>query len=158
MLAAYTLFHVALSLVGIASGFIVLVGLLTGNRQDRWTKVFLLSTVLTSVTGFFFPVQHFMPSHGVGIISLVLLALAIYARYPKQLAGGWRKTYVVTAVLALYLNCFVFIVQSFMKIPALKSLAPTQSEPPFQIAQLTALVAFIILTVLAAIKFKKEAA
>jgi hypothetical protein len=157
MLAAYTLFHVALSLVGIGSGFIVLFGLLTGNRQDRWTRVFLISTVLTSVTGFFFPVQHFMPSHAVGIISLVLLALAIYARYPKQLAGGWRKTYVVTAVLALYLNFFVLLVQSFMKIPALKSLAPTQSEPPFQITQLAALVAFIILTVLAAIKFKKAA-
>jgi hypothetical protein len=157
MLAAYTLLHVIISLIGIVSGFVVLFGLLGNKRLDCCTKTFLISTVLTSVTGFFFPVHHFMPSHGVGIISLVLLAVAIYARYARGLNGGWRKTYVITAVMSFYLNFFVLIVQSFLKIPALHSLAPTQTEPPFKITQLIALVIFIILTVLAAIRFKKDA-
>src|SRR5579859_303280 len=110
MLATYTLLHVIISLIGIASGFIVLFGLLGNKPLDGWTKVFLVSTVLTSVTGFFFPVHKFMPSHGVGILSLIVLAVAIYARYSKKLAGGWRKIYVGTAMLAFYLNFFVLII------------------------------------------------
>src|SRR6266404_2107877 len=129
ILKIYTLIHVAISLVGIFSGFVVLLGLLSGKRLDGWTALFLTTTVATSVTGFFFPVHHFMPSHVVGIISLIVLAVAIYARYNRALAGGWRKTYVIGAVIALYLNVFVGIVQAFQKVPALKALAPTQTEP-----------------------------
>ncbi len=156
ILTIFTIFHVALSLVGIASGFVVVYGLLTSNRLAGWTRVFLWTTVLTSVTGFFFPVHKFLPSHAVGILSLILLAVAIFALYRRQLAGGWRRTYVITAVLALYLNFFVLIVQLFEKVPALKALAPTQTEMPFKIAQLVALTVFILLTVLSAIKFRVE--
>ncbi len=155
-LQLFTLVHVGISLVGIVTGFVVLAGLLTGRRLDLWTAVFLTATVATSVTGFMFPVHHFMPSHGVGIISLLVLAVAIYARYPRLLAGGWRKTYVISAMIALYLNCFVAVVQSFLKMPALKNLAPTQTEPPFKIAQLVLLVLFALLTIAATFKFKDK--
>jgi hypothetical protein len=155
-LQLFTLVHVGISLVGIVAGFVVLAGLLAGQRLDLWTAIFLTATVATSVTGFMFPVHHVMPSHIVGIISLFVLAVAVYARYPRRLAGGWRKTYVITAMIALYLNCFVAIVQSFLKIPALKNIAPTQTEPPFKIAQLTLLVLFALLTVVAVIKFKNK--
>src|SRR6266436_5349089 len=117
ILKIYTLIHVAISLVGIFSGFVVMFGLLAGKRLDGWTALFLATTVATSVTGFLFPVHHFMPSHAVGIISLLVLAIAIYARYRRHLAGPWRKAYVVTAVAALYLNVFVAIVQTFLKVP-----------------------------------------
>src|SRR5208282_6320058 len=113
--STFTLIHVLLSLAGIGTGFIVLYGLLTGKRLDGWTAIFLTTTVLTSLTGFLFPVEHLLPSHIVGIISLVVLALAIFARYGGHLAGSWRWIYVVTALVALYLNCFVAVVQSFMK-------------------------------------------
>ncbi|MEP6667749.1 MAG: hypothetical protein ABJF10_01265 [Chthoniobacter sp.] len=156
ILTAFTILHALISLVGIFSGFVVLSHLITSRYVASWTTVFLWTTVATSMTGFFFPVQHFMPSHAVGILSLLLLALAIYALRSRQLAGGWRKTYVITAVMSLYLNFFVLIVQSFLKIPALKALAPTQTEPPFKIAQLTALVLFIVLGFLAAIRFRAE--
>ncbi|MEI9893485.1 MAG: hypothetical protein WDN28_06195 [Chthoniobacter sp.] len=155
ILTVFTLVHVLISLVGIFSGFVVLFHLVNGRNLARGTAVFLATTVATSVTGFFFPVHHFMPSHAVGLISLVLLGLAIYALYSRHLAGGWRKTYVITAVMALYLNVFVGIVQSFLKIPALKALAPTQAELPFKIAQLTCLVLFVALGVLAAIRFRE---
>jgi hypothetical protein len=155
-LELFTLVHVVISLTGIFSGFIVLAGLLAGKRLNCWTALFLATTVATSVTGFMFPVHHFMPSHGVGILSLMILAVAIYARYPRHLAGHWRKTYVITAMIALYLNVFVAVVQSFLKIPALKDLAPTQTEPPFKIAQLTVLALFVILTVVAAVKFHEK--
>src|SRR5204863_6153430 len=112
ILKIYTLIHVLISLGGIFSGFVVLFGLLGGKRLDAWTAFFLATTVATSVTGFFFPVQHFMPSHAVGILSLLVLAVAIYARYSRHLSGPWRKIYVVTAMLAFYLNVFVGIVQS----------------------------------------------
>src|SRR6266550_3854360 len=125
-LGTYTLVHVVISLVGIGSGFVVLYGLLTGKRLDRWTAVFLATTVATSVTGFGFPVHKLLPSHVVGTISLVVLAIAIPARYSFHLAGPWRRVYVIGAVTALYLNVFVLIVQSFLKVPALKALAPTQ--------------------------------
>jgi hypothetical protein len=156
-MAALTLVHVAISFIGIFSGLVVAFGLLTAKRLDGWTAVFLVSTVLTSVTGFFFPFHKFLPSHGVGILSLVVLALAIAARYVFHLAGGWRRTYVITAMIALYLNVFVLVVQLFEKIPALKELAPTQSEPPFKFTQLAVLTLFVLLTILAAIKFRTEA-
>ncbi len=152
-----TLIHVAISLIGSGSGFVVMFGLLAGKRLDGWTALFLTSTVATSVTGFlFFPFHHFLPSHGVGIISLLVLAVAIFARYPRRLAGAWRWIYVVTSAVALYLNVFVGIVQSFEKAPALRAIAPTQSEPPFLITQLVILVLFVVLAILATKKFRND--
>jgi len=156
LLSAFTVFHVALSLIGIASGFVVLYGLLQAKQSAGWTKLFLTTTIATSVTGFFFPFHGFTPADGVGIVSLIVLALAVLALYRFGLAGGWRRTYVITCVIALYLNFFVLIVQSFQKIPALNALAPTQSEAPFQITQLVALLAFIALGIRAAMKFRAE--
>jgi hypothetical protein len=157
-LQIYTLVHVLISVVGIGSGLIVMFGFLTSRRLDGWTALFLLTTVLTSVTGFGFPFEHLLPSHKVGIISLVVLAVAIAARYLFHLAGAWRKTYVITASIALYLNVFVLVVQLFEKVPALHALAPTQKEPPFLVAQLVVMAIFILLTILAAIKFRAEPA
>ncbi len=114
------------------------------------------STVATSVTGFFFPFHQFTPAHAVGIISLFVLAVAILARYARHLAGAWRWIYVVSSMVALYLNVFVLIVQAFQKIPILKAMAPTQSEPPFLVAQVLALTLFVFLTVVATIKFRIE--
>ena len=156
ILSAFTFFHVVLSLVGIGSGFVVLYGLLTSKRLDRWTMLFLTTTAATSVTGFLFPFHHFTPGIGVGIVSLIVLAIAILARYRFHLEGGWRRTYAITAAIALYLNVFVLVAQLFQKVPALKALAPTQSEPPFQVAQLVLLVLFTVLAILAAIKFRNE--
>ncbi len=152
-----TFVHVLLSLIGIGSGFVVLFGLLTSRRLNGWTALFLVTTVLTSVTGFLFPFHRFLPSHGVGVISLIVLAVAIFARYTRQLAGAWRRSYVICAMTALYLNVFVLAVQLFEKVPALKAMAPTQSEPPFKIAQLALLALFIVLTVLSAVKFRDTA-
>lgn len=157
-LTTYTLAHVAISLVGIVSGFVVLFGLLVAKRLDGWTTLFLATTVLTSATGFFFPVRHLLPSHIVGILSLVVLGVAIYARYSRRLAGAWRKAYVASAVTALYLNVFVGIVQAFLKIPALHALAPTQAEAPFKFTQLGALVIFVALGVIAAKRFREDPA
>ena len=120
-LAAFTLFHVAISLVGIFAGLIVAVGLLTAKRLDGWTAIFLVFTVATSVTGFMFPFHGFKPSYVVGAISLLILLAAIVARYSRRMAGAWRWIYVVTAMIALYLNVFVLIVQSFMKVPGAES-------------------------------------
>jgi hypothetical protein len=156
ILSALTIFHVVLSLVGIGSGFVVVYGLLASRQFDGWTKLFLTTTVATSVTGFFFPVHQFLPSHGVGIVSLIVLAIAIRALYRYRLAGGWRRTYVITSVIALYLNVFVLIVQLFRKVPALEAIAPTQSEPPFQITQLVALVLFAGLAIRASMKFHTD--
>src|SRR6266404_6848672 len=137
--STFTLLHVIISLIGIGSGFVVVYGLLTGKRLDGWTALFLASTVATNVTGFAFPFEHLLPSHKVGMISLVVLAIAILARYAFHIAGAWRRIYVISAVIALYLNVFVLVVQSFLKVPALKALAPTQKEPPFLVAQLVVL-------------------
>lgn len=153
-----TFVHVALSLIAILSGLVVVFGLLATKRLDAWTALFLVTTVLTNVTGFFFPFHRFLPSHGVGIVSLIVLAVAILARYDRRLAGAWRRIYAVTAVIALYLNVFVLIVQAFLKVPALKAMAPTQSEPPFLAAQLACLALFIALAIAAAIKFRPDAA
>jgi len=155
-LATYTLMHVVISLAGIGSGLVVLFGLLNGKRQAGWTGLFLATTVATSVTGFGFPVEHFLPSHGVGILSLVVLGIAILALYRKHLAGGWRRTYVISSVIALYLNCFVAVVQSFEKIAPLRELAPTQTEPAFAIAQLAVLALFIGLGILAVKRFRAQ--
>jgi len=156
-MTAFTFFHVVLSLVGILSGFVVVGGFLTAKRSNGWTLSFLTSTLLTSVTGFLFPFHKFLPSHGVGIVSLLVLAVTIPALYVFHLAGPWRRTYVIGAVIALYLNVFVLIAQFFMKIPALKALAPTQSEPPFLGTQVVVLLIFIVLGALAAKRFPAEA-
>jgi hypothetical protein len=152
VLSIYTGVHVAISLLAIASGFVVLFGLIQRKPLDRWTAFFLATTVATSVTGFGFPITGFTPGIVIGIVSLVILALAIYARYARHLSGGWRLVYVIGATIAQYLNFLVLIVQSFQKVPALKALAPTQSEPPFVVAQVTAMIAFIALGYLAARK------
>ena len=157
ILTLFTLAHVVISLAGILAGIPVLFGLLTHRQFDRWNLVFLATTVSTSATGFLFPVQHFMPSHAVGIISLVVLAAAIFARYARHLNGPWRKVYTIGAVLALYLNVFVAIVQAFLKTPALKALAPTQTELPFKATQLAVLALFIALGVVATVRFHAKA-
>ena len=151
-----TFVHVVLSLIGIFSGFVVAFGMLAGKRLDGWSALFLLTTVATSVTGFLFPFHRFLPSHGVGIASLVVLAAAILARYALGLAGPWRRVYVITAMVALYLNVFVLIAQLFQKVPALKAMAPTQSEPPFLVAQLAAMSFFVVLTIAVAKRFRNE--
>ena len=155
-LATYTAVHVAISLVGIGSGLVVLFGLLNNKNFPGWAGLFLATTVATSVTGFGFPVAHFLPSHGVGILSLIALAVAIAALYKFHLAGGWRRTYVICAVVALYFNCFVLVVQSFEKVAALKALAPTQTEPPFAIAQVVVLGLFVFAGIQAARRFRAE--
>jgi hypothetical protein len=147
LLSALTIFHVLLSLIGIASGLLVLYGMLTSNRFHPWTTLFLWTTVATSVTGFFFPIHQLTPGLILGILSLFVLAIAIRAR------NRWRRTYVISAIVALYLNVFVLIVQLFEKVPALTALAPTQSEPPFKIAQGVILVFFVGLGILATRKF-----
>jgi hypothetical protein len=156
ILHIYTIIHTLISLVAIFTGFVVLFGLLASQRLDGWTKWFLITAVATTVTGFFFPFHSFTPAIGLGLISLPILALTIFARYPKQLAGAWRWIYVIGASLALYFNVFVGIVQSFEKIPALKAMAPTQSEPPFKLTQLVVLALFVVLTFVAAIRFHPE--
>jgi hypothetical protein len=156
-LAAFTLFHVALSLVGILAGFVVVFGLISGKRLNGWTALFLSTTAATSLTGFLFPYHGFKPSYAVGILSLLVLAIAIFAFYGRGLAGAWRRTYVVSAVISLYLNVFVLIAQLFMKVPALKALAPTGSEPPFLVTQVVVMVIFIVLGFLAGKRFPAEA-
>jgi hypothetical protein len=152
-MSPFTIFHVVLSLIGILSGLVVAFGLLAAKRLEGWTAIFLVTTILTSVTGFLFPFHRLLPSHILGVLSLILLAVAIYARYSRKLAGGWSRTYAVTAVLALYLNVFVLIAQLFMKVPALKVMAPMQSEPPFKLTQLVFLIVFVALTIASAKRF-----
>jgi hypothetical protein len=154
--STFTLVHVLISLVGIASGLVVVCGLLTGKRLDGWTALFLATTAATSVTGFGFPFDHLLPSHKVGIISLVVLVVAIMARYAFHLTGAWRRTYVISAVAALYFNVFVLVVQAYLKVPALHALAPKQTEPPFLVTQLVVLVLFIVIGIMAARKFHDE--
>jgi hypothetical protein len=152
-LATYTQIHVAISLIGIVAGLIVVFGMMSGKRMDGLTALFLITTALTSITGFFFPFEHITPGIILGILSLIVLAICVPARYTFHLAGKWRATYVITAVIALYFNCFVLIAQSFQKIPALHALAPTEKEPPFAIAQVILMVLFIVLGVMATKKF-----
>jgi hypothetical protein len=155
-LSVLTLVHVVISLIGIVSGLVVTFGLLRSQRMDGLTALFLVTTVATSVTGFLFPFRKLLPSHILGIISLVLLAFAIAGRYAFHLAGRWRRIYSATAVLSLWLNVFVLIAQLFMKVPALHPLAPTGSEPPFLIAQTIVMIIFIALAVLAAKNFRGD--
>lgn len=143
----FTLIHVVLSLVGIVTGLVVAGSLVTGKRLDRWAVVFLVTTVATSATGFGFPFVRFLPSHAVGIISLVVLAAVIVAHYVKHFAGRWRTTYAVGVVLATYLNVFVLVTQLFRRMPALIVAAPTQSEPPFALTQGLVLALFVWLGV-----------
>jgi len=138
-----TLVHVALSLLAIIAGLVVSGGFIAGRRLDGWTGVYLVTTALTNITGFLFPFIRFVPAHGVGIVSLLILPVVLWARYRKQLAGGWRRVFVVGAVLLLYLNVFVLVAQLFLRTPALIASAPTQSEPPFVVTQLATLVLFL---------------
>jgi hypothetical protein len=156
-LSAFTTLHVVISLIGIASGLVVLYGMLASQRREGWTALFLATTILTSVTGFMFPFSGLLPSHVVGAISLVLLALALLALYIFRLAGPWRWLYVATAVAALYLNVFVGVVQAFQKLAVLQPLAPTQSEPPFAVAQIAVLALFLGLGILATRRFHPSA-
>ena len=151
-LQTFTLIHVVISLVGIVAGLVVLFGFLGNRRLDGWTALFLITTALTSVTGFLFPFKGITPGINVGIISVIVLAIAAVARYPLQLR--WKKTYVIAACIALYFNVFVLVVQSFEKIATLRALAPTQKEPPFAIAQICVLAAFVALTTLAVRRFQ----
>lgn len=152
-LSTFTSLHVVLSLIGIAGGFVVLSGLLNSKVPGAWTMLFLATTILTSVTGYFFPADRILPSHIVGAISLVVLAVAVVALYQFRLVGAWRRIYVVSALSALYLNVFVAVVQAFLKIAPVHDLAPTQKEPPFAIAQGVVLLAFIAVGFLAARRF-----
>jgi hypothetical protein len=145
--------HVLISLIGIVSGLVAMYGLLTGRLLGGWTALFLATTVLTSVTGFPLPPFGFDPPRAVGLLSLLLLALAIAALYAFHLAGAWRWIYIGTATIALYLNVFVGVIQSFQKLPFLHALAPTQSEPPFVVAQLAVLVIFVALGIFALRRF-----
>ena len=154
ILTAFTLVHVAISLVAIFSGFVVLSGLFAAKRLDGWTLIFLTFTAATSVTGFLFPFHGFKPSYVFGIISLLVLALSFFARYGRNMAGHWRLVYVITAMTAFWLNFFVLVAQSFMKIPALNALAPTGSEPPFLGTEVVVMVIFIALTIVAAKRFR----
>ena len=154
--SAYTFIHVLLSVVGIGTGFVVVYGLLQGKRLAGWTGLFLTTTIATSVTAFGFPEQKLTPGIIVGIISLLVLAVTVAALYRFHLAGAWRSTYVVGSALAQYLNVFVLVVQAFEKVPFLKELAPTQTEPPFLVAQLAVLAIFILLTIRALKRFRPQ--
>ena len=157
-MSTLTLVHTALSIVALVSGVIVVLGLLASKSLDGWTALYLATAVATSATGFGFASPSFMPSHWVGVVSLVVLAVAILARYVFHLAGTWRWIYAVSAVLGVYFLVFVTIAQAFMKVPALNAMAPTLSEPPFAIAQVVAMVIFILLAIAAARMFRPMAA
>jgi hypothetical protein len=151
---AFTLLHVAITLIAIGSGLIVVGGMFASRRLPFNNALFLLTTVLTSLTGFLFPIHGFTPALGVGIVACVILVVALFALYKERLAGAWRWIYVITAIVSLYLNVFVLIAQSFMKVSALNALAPTQSEPPFAITQAATLVLFILIGLIAVANFR----
>jgi hypothetical protein len=161
-LATFVLVHVVISLIGIAAGLIVMFGLLGSNRMSGLTALFLVTTMLTSATGFLIPPlvsDKLLPSHIIGLLSLVLLAIACFALYVQKLSGAWRWVYVLTAMISLYLNVFVLVIQSFLKIPALHALAPSvpPSEPPFAIVQGIVLVFFAIVIIGAIRRFRPPA-
>ena len=151
---AFTLFHVIITLVAIGSGLIVVGGMFASHKLPGTTAIFLLTTALTSITGFLFPIHGFTPALGVGILACLILLVALFALYKEHLAGAWRWVYVIAAIASLYLNVFVLVAQSFMKVSALNVLAPTQSEPPFAITQAAVLAIFILITLIAAVKFR----
>jgi len=150
ILNALTIFHVALSLVGIGSGVVAIYGLLKAKTPGRWTQVFLATTAATSLTGFLFPFHGVTPAQALGVLSLIALLIASLAIYRYHRQGIWRRTYAITVVMAFYFNVFVLIVQLFRRVPSLSAIAPTQSEPPFQIGQLAALLLFAAIGVRAA--------
>ena len=152
-IATFTFLHVAISLIAIASGIVVIVGMIGAYRLHAVTALFLATTVLTSLTGFLFPFKGVTPGIVIGILSIIVLAIAIFSLYGRGLAGAWRGIYVITASIALYFNFFVFVVQSFEKMPALKAIAPTQASPVFGLTQLVFLAIFVVLTILAYKKF-----
>jgi hypothetical protein len=154
--STFTLVHVVISLVGVASGFVVMFGLLGSDRMSGMTALFLTTTILTDVTGFMYPFTKLFPSHMIGMLSLPLLAIAVFAVYGQKLSGAWRWIYVVTAMLALYLNVFILVIQSFLEIPALRALAPNLplAQPPFIIAQVIVLACFAIAIVGAVRRFR----
>jgi hypothetical protein len=155
-LATFTLLHVIISLIAIVCGLVVVFGMFASNQLTRWTGLFLFTTALTSVTGFYFPGTTLTPARIFGIASLIVLVPTVLALYVFGLRGFWRWIYIAGVVIALYLNVFVAVVQSFAKIPELQSLAPTQSEPPFLIAEGGALVIFILLGIIALVLFHPE--
>ena len=159
-LANFTLLHVIISLIAIVTGLIVMFGLLGSKQMPGLTAIFLLFTILTSATGFLFPFTQLLPSHMVGILSLVLLAIACIALYGMKLAGVWRPVYVVTAMVSLYLNVFVLVIQSFLKVPALHALAPSvpPSGPVFAVVQGIVLVFFVVVIIGAWRRFRPMAA
>jgi hypothetical protein len=152
--ATFTLLHVIISLIAIVGGLVVLAGLLGSHRLPGWTALFLVTTILTSASGFLFPIHDFTPALGTGVVSLAVLAVALFALYGKHLSGVWRVIYVTAAIAALYFNMLVLIVQAFQKVPSLKVLAPTQSEPPFLAAQTVLLVLALVVGFRAAFKFR----
>jgi hypothetical protein len=158
LLQIYTIIHTFISLVAIFTGIVVLLGMLANKRLDGWTKWFLTTAVLTTVTGFFFPFHGFTPAIGLGIISLPFLAITIFARYSRHLSGAWRWIYVIGAVICLYFNLFVLVVQLFEKVPALQAIAPTQTESPFKLVQLIVIVLTILLGIIAVVRFRPEPA
>ena len=154
--ATFVLVHVVISLIGIVAGLVVMFGMLGSNRQPGLTAIFLLFTILTSATGFLFPFTQLLPSHMIGILSLVLLAIACIALYVMKLSGAWRWIYVATALLSLYFNVFVLVIQSFLKIPALTAVAPGNppSGPVFAVVQGIVLVFFVLMIIGAWRRFK----
>src|SRR5437762_8191353 len=153
ILQTYTIIHTLISLLAIFTGFVVLFAMLASKRLDNWTKWFLITALATTITGFFFPFHGFTPAIGLGIISLPFLALTIFARYSKRLAGLWRWIFAIGAVICLYFNLFVLVVQLFEKIRALHAMAPTQTEPPFKLTQLIVLLVSALLALVAVIRF-----
>jgi hypothetical protein len=155
-LPTFTVVHVVISLIGIVSGFFVLFGLFGSNRMPGMTALFLLTTILTSLTGFLFPFEKLLPSHVLGIVSLIMLAIAVFALYVMKLTGAWRWVYSLTALIALYLNVFVLVIQSFLKIGPLHALAPSvpPSEPPFAVVQGIVLVFFVVAIIGAVRRFR----
>jgi hypothetical protein len=152
------LVHVIISLIGIGSGFIVLFGMFAGKRLDGWTALFLTTTILTSVTGFiFFPFEKITPGIILGVLSLIVLGIAVYARYSEKMTGGWRSTFVLTAMIAQWFNVFVLIAQIFQKVPAANALAPTPNAPAFLITQTVVMIIFIVLIVIAVKRFRTAA-
>jgi hypothetical protein len=151
--ATFTALHVAISLIAILSGLLVVFAMFASRPVRGLTALFLATTILTSVTGFMFPIHGFTPGLGTGVVSLLILAAAVAGLYVFHLTGAWRTIYIICAAAALYFNVLVLIVQAFQKVPSLQALAPTQSEPPFLIAQSVALVLFIILGFVAVKKF-----
>jgi len=151
---AFTVLHVVITLVAIGSGLIVVGGMFASHRLPGTTALFLFTTALTSVTGFLFPIRGFTAALGVGIVACVILAVALFALYKERLVGAWRPIYVIAAIVSLYLNVFVLVAQSFMKVSGLNALAPTQSEPPFAITQGVVLVIFIIIALIAVVRYR----